>query len=229
MIPPLVALIATVNEPSQRTRALATLEQLKQQGRAEPLGEPITPEIEQLPQLATRRLVSGTPDSPDVGQLLGLLTPEQLIPSLRSQSEAMSVCAGLYLIHDYLNEAHQLAQAADDLGSSTTAAYWHGIVHRREPDYDNARYWFRRVGSHPVFVAVAREAKELISDSAFQSRLQCDRVLDRHGRWDAMAFIDLCQECGRDWSDRARAAACLQEIEMRRLLEYTCAAAQGQA
>jgi hypothetical protein len=229
MIPPLVALIATANEATQRSLALAIVDRLKERGTPEPsspVSGTLDSRIEQLPPLALRRLVPDAPGLPVVGELLGLLRHDQLVPGLRSQSEVMSVRAGLYLIHDYVDDAHQLAQAADDVGSNTTASYWHAIVHRREPDYDNARYWFRRIASHAVFDLIARDVSEFWNDSEFRSRLSCDRLLDSHGRWDAMAFVDLCQECGKDWSDRAQAAARLQEIEMRRLLEYTCQVAQ---
>ena len=35
--------------------------------------------------------------------------------------------------------------------------YWHGIMHRREGDFSNSHYWFRKVGNHPA-IAVVREA-----------------------------------------------------------------------
>lgn len=53
----------------------------------------------------------------------------------------------LHLLNDDLGAAHPLAQATegDPLGD-----YGHAIVHRREGDYDNARYWFRRIGPLPL-------------------------------------------------------------------------------
>ncbi len=39
-----------------------------------------------------------------------------------------------------LDEAHAIVQG----DPSPEAAYLHGIVHRREEDFSNARYWFSR-------------------------------------------------------------------------------------
>src|SRR5687767_337865 len=58
---------------------------------------------------------------------------------LRPGGRPALVRAGLYYAVDALSEAHALFQEAhDDLG-----AYWHGMMHRREADFDNARYWHR--------------------------------------------------------------------------------------
>src|SRR5687767_15218441 len=48
---------------------------------------------------------------------------------------------------DELDAAHHIFQEdPTELGS-----YWHGMMHRREGDFDNARYWFRRAGRLPLF------------------------------------------------------------------------------
>src|SRR5262249_11090967 len=58
-----------------------------------------------------------------------------------------AVKAGLHVLNDDLERGHALAQAHE---GDKTCDYWHAIVHRREGDFDNAKYWLRQVGRHPV-------------------------------------------------------------------------------
>src|SRR5262245_19277607 len=63
----------------------------------------------------------------------------------------MAACclSGVWLLHDFLDESHTISQSID----TPTGSYWHAIMHRREGDFSNAKYWFRRVGDHPVLDA----------------------------------------------------------------------------
>jgi len=88
------------------------------------------------PATAMRRLVvpmSGNASSEAVAAVHSLILPPAL--------EAM---AWLYI--DDLERAHDLCQAIDD----ATGAAIHAIVHRREGDFWNSRYWWQRVGGHPA-------------------------------------------------------------------------------
>jgi len=87
--------------------------------------------------------------------------------------------SGLYLYFSYVDEAHKIAQDLD----TPDGSFWHGIVHRQEPDPGNAGYWFRHTGQHPVFPALASEARELGYKVG--------------SKWDPLAFIDFCESARR--------------------------------
>src|SRR5579884_3956805 len=70
---------------------------------------------------------------------------------------AASCRAGLWLAFGFLDESHKISQ---DLHTAE-GSYWHALMHRREPDFWNSKYWFRQVGAHPVFADLAKAAAEL--------------------------------------------------------------------
>jgi hypothetical protein len=75
---------------------------------------------------------------------LGGYNPE-VVPFVRSL---------LLLTAGDLERAHRLVQEA----SNADGTYIHGIVHRIEGDFDNARYWFRRTAVHPIAPEIYRKA-----------------------------------------------------------------------
>lgn len=101
---------------------------------------------------------------PDVGRILKgpgaqaalrAASARYLFPASRSPEGAL---AGLWLYHGAIDEAHAVVQSLN----TGEGSFWHGIVHRREPDAANAGYWFRRVGHHPVFPAIRAAVMELL-------------------------------------------------------------------
>jgi hypothetical protein len=99
---------------------------------------------------------------------------------------AEACLAGLWLMHDFLEESHAISQRI----RTPTGSYWHGIMHRREPDYGNAEYWFRRVGNHPVFEPLAAAARERAA--AISSLEPAASFLLEQPAWQPYRFIDLC-------------------------------------
>lgn len=76
---------------------------------------------------------------------------------VRNTETARACHSGLWLYHDFLGESHTISQ---DLPSAE-GILWHAIMHRREPDASNSKYWWRRVGNHPVISRLAGEAPVL--------------------------------------------------------------------
>jgi hypothetical protein len=84
--------------------------------------------------------------------------------TIASGAHLALVRGALHYAVDALDPAHALFQEDhSDLGS-----YWHGMLHRREGDFDNARYWFRRAGAQPFFDSLHRESANLSADMAKQ-------------------------------------------------------------
>jgi hypothetical protein len=56
------------------------------------------------------------------------------------------ILAALWLLEGDLEQSHRFSQRWETLNGS----YWHAIMHRREGDYSNAKYWYRRTSKSPV-------------------------------------------------------------------------------
>lgn len=120
-----------------------------------------------------------------VAQLHDCSDEELLGGAIRDRDMAQAVRAGLLLRAELDDESHTVSQNIE----TPEGSFWHGIMHRREPDYSNSKYWFRRVDGHKLFSTLpACGAEEDLSDPAFE------RLTDS-GRWDPYYFVDLCSSC----------------------------------
>jgi hypothetical protein len=143
-----------------------------------------------------------------------------LLPQIRSADDVTALRAGLLQMNDFLDASHQHSQGIEGAGRNSAGDYWHAVMHRREPDYANAKYWFRRVGSHPTFPELASRAATLLNAFPVIAPHWRGRLLS--GGWDPFAFVDLCQSCPQsEADDLSHFARRLQWIEMQLLLEQT--------
>jgi hypothetical protein len=120
-----------------------------------------------------------------------------------------AVRSGLYLYFGCWDAAHTAADSVED----PNGYFWHAIVHRQEPDGDNAGYWFRKTGKHPIFPRIAGEARE---------------IGYRPGReWDPFAFVEFCESASRQPGSREEQLAIqVQLVEWQLLFDY-CARGQN--
>src|SRR5580765_7484012 len=94
-------------------------------------------------------------DATTVKAALDALTPEQLLAPTKvlSPDDALLVKAALYLKHGFLDASHKISQQIE----TPNGSYWHAIMHRKEGDFSNSKYWYRRVGEHPVLAALGKD------------------------------------------------------------------------
>ena len=76
---------------------------------------------------------------------LAALSAADVADDAADRDAAAACLSGLWLRHGFLDESHRISQ---DL-PTPEGSYWHGLMHRREGDFGNARYWFRRAGDLP--------------------------------------------------------------------------------
>jgi hypothetical protein len=153
--------------------------------------------------------------------VLKALTVDRAFAPHKIQDGVMAAgcLAGLWLYHDFLEESHRISQ---DLASAE-GSYWHGLMHRREPDFGNARYWFHRLGRHPVFDSLRHEAAAL----ARQATSAGAALLLDQAEWDPYAFIDLCQAATLGRSQDAQLCRQIQRREWDLLFDYCYRGAVG--
>lgn len=152
---------------------------------------------------------------------LASLTPDALFaPAKIVDRDAAAGCvAGLWLWNNFLDESHTLSQEIE----TPSGSYWHGIMHRREPDFFNAKYWFRRVGRHAIFPALAASAAELAAQLNLRHAVTIR--LAKGGSWDAFAYVDLCEAASGSQSELRPLCEQIAAVEWQLLFDHDYRAA----
>ncbi len=152
-------------------------------------------------------LVSGGSSPKEAHAALSKQKASGLFPHAPAPDAAL---AGLWVYFSCFERGHEIAQ---DIPTAE-GSFWHGILHRQEPDPDNAAYWFRQAGSHPVFADLA-DAATRIAGQYPEAGFRWD------GGWDPFAFIDFCEQARRmPGTPAERTAPEIQRAEWQLLFDY---------
>ncbi len=162
---------------------------------------------DRLPELGPGQPVSA------VRSQLAQLTPREVLAVPVVDANASAAClAGLWLWFDYLHESHEISQGLH----TAEGSYWHAIMHRREPDYSNSKYWWRQTGEHPVFALLGPAARELAGDEPPSAA----RFLAVQASWDPYRFVDLCQQAASGPAPLTLLCQRIQRLEIHHLLHH---------
>jgi len=141
-----------------------------------------------------------------VPSILMKTAPGDLFPESPDPSAAM---AGLWLYFSCFEKAHDLVSKSE----TRECELWHAILHRQEPDADNAAYWFRKVGKHLIFSKIAQAATRILE--------RFPRAEFRVEPWDPFAFIAFCERARLlPGSVDEQAALEIQRAEWQILFDY---------
>ncbi len=152
-------------------------------------------------------LLAGRCSSESARTALRGKTAPELFPNAAAPDAALS---GLWLYFSCFDECHAICQDIPTADGS----YWHAILHRQEPDAGNAAYWFRRVGRHSVFPALAEAAREMLSGQL--PTFSCA------AQWDPFAFIEFCERARQmpETAPEHRACMEIQRAEWQLLFDH---------
>lgn len=172
-------------------------------------------------------------------ELLDGVTPEKLLTEpISSIGHAYAMLAGFWLWLDALKECHEIAQMdagalralphapspKDLVVAANSLDFWHAIMHRREGDFSNAKYWYARCDTHHVIRMMGAAASSLAGEHS-SDRLVAHAL---SGGWNAEGFVDLVQAVHNKPGDpRHDLAVRLQQIEWQALFGYCVREAVG--
>ena len=141
----------------------------------------------------------------------------------RVENRAMAECcfAGVWLYFNYFDTAHTIVQDIP----SREASLWHGIIHRRDGDFWNSGYWFRKAGYHPIFSDLKNHARRITRKVGLNTTTS---LLVHQEIWDPLFFIELVEKSAGSGTPTELTCRQIQQIEWQLLFEYCFNAAVGE-
>ena len=102
--------------------------------------------------------------------------------------------AGLWLYVDELDRSHQISQGVH----TKEGSLWHAIMHRREGDFWNSKYWLRQAGDVSILTAATGDPFEFVDRvERAPSRPSVSNVADAERSEDSVEALVKLQR--REW------------------------------
>jgi hypothetical protein len=172
-------------------------------------------------QLVRSRGGDGRGEAEAARDLLESTQPADLVAGkVVRGDDARAMLSGLWLYFDFLDESHAISQSLDN----ATGSFWHAIMHRREGDFSNSKYWYARCQDHPALATMTAQASRVVN------QMPADKSLLRlvATGWNPNGFVDLVQAVHASPGDPRHAlAVALQRLEWQTLFDHCTRAAVG--
>lgn len=112
---------------------------------------------------------------------------------------------------------------------TTTFSFWHAVMHRREGDFWNSKYWYARCRDHPAHARIAALTATVLADPAHAATAASHAAGLTRGGWDPDALVDLAESADRRPPDdpARQLAVALQRLEWQALFDETARQAVG--
>ena len=114
--------------------------------------------------------------------------------------------SALLLWHDHLEASHEILQCLN----SKDGCFLHALMHRREPDFPNAKYWLNQTGQHKAYSEIAKRSKILLEEESLPN-------LFTH-EWNPYAMVDNVEHAKPN-KQTYKTLQKIQQIEMEVFIE----------
>ena len=125
--------------------------------------------------------------------------------------------AGALWLHGFLDESHAISQRIE----SREGSYWHAMMHRSEGDYSNSKYWYRRVGPHPIFADLLARSCQLATNPRSKGP-----ILLKSTDWDPIEFVDAMEVAAKHGTDGTGLLQAIAREEYHLLMAYCLASSE---
>lgn len=141
------------------------------------------------------------------------LTVESAFAHTVVADRMMAECclSGLWLHHDFLDESHTLSQDIH----TTAGSYWHGIMHRREGDFSNAKYWFRRADDAELSDQIGRFVLSQLPEEG--DDIVAGLLIGT--TWQPSRFVNTCQDAVQRDGSAGKSVERLSQLEWKGLFD----------